>query len=286
MDCPKCGKSVSSEDYNCIYCGTLLKTRTEPEKKKLFGGKDKSEKKTKEKKKIFSGEKKDMQKTDPASDLPKLTDDTEASPLLKKIKIAAAVTAAVLIVVLAVIVVLSIRSGKGERYAQDASEFIGKGVAALNDSGDRYYGDNSAYNGVNTAVKFDCITESDKHVTVQGVKYPAWAVTLKLSSVQFITDVTYTDFSLLKKDIRGVKADGLVSLERFHEGDKQSSVLKEIDMDPYSIPYSQSGITTYTYKYYFKQDNGDEQAVILRASFDEDGKYKYSTTELLIQENM
>ena len=121
---------------------------------------------------------------------------------------------------------------------------------------------------------------------VQGIVYPEWAVTLKLSDAKFITDVTYLNFDLLKKDIRGEKRSSQVSLERFHEGDKQSSVMKEIDLDPYSITFSQSGNVTYVYKYYYKRDNGDEQAVLLRAVFSEDGKYRYSSAELLFPENM
>jgi hypothetical protein len=45
-------------------------------------------------------------------------------------------------------------------------------------------------------------------------------------------------------------------------------------------------VETYTYKYYYTRDNGDEQQAILRVAFSESGKYKYSTTELIYPQNM
>lgn len=292
MVCPKCNKTVSSEDYNCIYCGTQLKSRPADDKRSIFGKKkDKDKEKDKNKSKERS-EKRSSKNALSVRDAVILSSDDDLYPKAKargleqKLKLAAICVLAVAVIVLIAVFVGSVSGRKGERYAEFASEYIGSSVGDLNKKGERFYADNSAYYGVNSAVKFDCVTESEKSVTVQGIKYPEWAVFLKLSSAEFITDVTYTNFALLKKDIRGAKSDALISLERFHDGDKQSSVLKEIDISPYSISYTQAGLTTYTYKYYYKRDNDDEQAVILRVVFNEKGVYKYSSTELIIPANM
>lgn len=246
--------------------------KTEKVKRGLFGKKEPAEIEVKsEKKKIGRGE-----KSEPA----------ERTINLKLILIAAAVVAVVL---LTVIIVVNYRSAEGERYAENAYDYIGRNIRDLNDAmtGKLYYADSSQYAGVNNAVKFDYIAESEKTLRAGGVKYPKWAVTIKNDkNGGFISDVIYTDFSVVKGDMRGIKTDGLINLDRFSEGEKKSSVLREIKPRPYSIACSQTGIILYTYKYWYKLDNGDEQAAILRVGFSEKGDFKYSTTELIIPPNM
>ena len=202
----------------------------------------------------------------------------------KIIFIAAAV---VVIGVIVLLIVLSYRSKEGERYADKAFGYIGRSVADLNADSDIFYSDGSAYAGVNTALKFDYIAEDDSSVKAGGVKYPRWAVTVTNEETGgMIKEVTYTDFTVVKSDMRGLKTDGLISLDRFSEGEKQSTVLRAIDIRPYSMTCSRTGIILYTYKYRYKLDNGDEQAAILRVGFSEKGDYKYSSTELLIPQYM
>lgn len=294
MNCPKCGKKVSSEDYNCIYCGVQLKSVVPKEKKGLFGRKGKD--KTKEKASVKRHEDKRPEPPKDKAPIPvkvNRKDEGAGEAVIKSgadkfriVKIGVIAALGIAVIVLVLILIHSVMSKKGERYSEVASEYIGRSVGELNQDGDLFYADNSAYYGVNSTMKYDLIGESTESVKVQGIKYPEWAVTLDLSDAKFITDVTYTDFSVVKHDVRGVKKSSQVSLERFTDGDKQSSVLREIDMKPYSISYSQNGLTTYTYKYYYKRDNDDEQAVILRVVFTEKGKYRYFTSELLFPENM
>ena len=294
MNCPKCGKKVSSEDFNCIYCGVQLKS-TSPDRKKnksLFGKDKNKAKKTKDTKDERSESlpaKVRVKSVKPPKEGDTVMNDAAAKAVgdrFRAVKIAVIAVLAVVVVILVIVLVGSMMGRKGERYSVQASEYIGKSVGDLNQDSELFYADTSEYYSINSTVDYDCIGESGDTVEVQGIRYPKWAVTLKLSEAKFITDVTYTDFSVVKHDVRGVKKDGQVSLERFHDGDKQSAVLREIDMKPYSISYSQAGITTYTYKYYYKRDNGDEQAVLMRAVFTEKGKYRYSTAELLFPANM
>ena len=46
------------------------------------------------------------------------------------------------------------------------------------------------------------------------------------------------------------------------------------------------GNTTYTYKYYYMTDYGDAQTVILTATFDEDDKFLYDSSEVVYPMNM
>jgi hypothetical protein len=277
MDCPKCRKAVSDSDYVCPYCGT--KIRTEPEKsKKKRTEKDKSVK-VKVKSNTTKGGLFKRKKSPDREVIPK-------SELLSKFKIVAVVICIILIVILLITILFSALSSKGEKYADIAAQYIGKDFSAIKDEDDIHFKDESACFGVNSTVDFDYIFESDKKIKAQDIAYPQWAVTISLADNNYITDVTYTNFSVIKKDMRGEKHGSLVNLDNFKEGCKQSSVTKYVDMTPYNIHYAQSGIVTYTYKYYYFRDNGDAQQVILRVAFTEDGKYKYYTSELIYPDNM
>ena len=205
------------------------------------------------------------------------------------IKLILIIAAALAVILLIMWIVLSFRSSQGERYAESAYEYIGRNIRDLNDgmSGKLYFSDSSQYAGVNNALKFDHIAESEGSLRAGGVKYPKWAVTIKNDkNGGHISDVTYTDFTVVKGDMRGLKTDGLINLDRFSEGEKKSSVLREIKPRPYSISCSQTGIILYTYKYWYKLDSGDEQAAILRVGISEKGDFKYAANEILIPPNM
>ncbi len=203
-----------------------------------------------------------------------------------KLQILAIFVCAAAIVVILIVVLVSVLSSKGEGYAEDAADNIGRSVDVLNDSDEVHYKDESDYYGVNSAISFDYVFESEDDITADGISYPEWAVFLTMSDDEFITDVVYTDFTVIKKDMRGQRRDSVVNLDSYSKGAKRSTVLKSVNLDPYSITYSQSGIVSYCFKYYYERDNGDEQAAITRVAFSEDGEYQYYTTELLIPTNM
>ncbi|MGN0632853.1 MAG: hypothetical protein ACI4JW_03190 [Oscillospiraceae bacterium] len=267
MECPKCRKKISDDEYTCPFCSTKLKEA--PKKKRslnLFGGK--KPKKNRRQKNVNTGKEVVKQGFD------------------MKFKLLALGLCVILVIVIIAVVFGSLMTSEGEKYAEYAAEFIGNDIKKLESENEMHFSDESAFYGVNSAVAFDYIYESEDDIKAGGISYPEWAVFANTGKEGFITDVIYTDFTVVKKDMRGIKRKGLVDLDTFKKGDKQNSVLKSIDMRPYSISYSQSGIITYTYKYYFKRDNGDEQAVILRAAFNEKGKYQYYTTELIFPDNM
>lgn len=274
MECPKCRKTVSEYDYECPYCGVKIKQRPEKKPKRVRAKAADSGERVK--RGLF------MRKKPPMPPPP----DAERKKGGSGLKIAALIICGVLIVIIIVAVAVSLAGSKGEKYAESAAEYIGSGLSTIESKTDMHFLDESKYSGVNSAVAFDYVLESDKSTSVWGVEYPEWAVFLKMSSADFVTDVTYTDFSVVHKDIRGVKHKELIDLDSFDENAKQAKVMNYIDIDPYSICYSQSGRVTYTYKYYYKLDNGDEQAAVLRVVFNEDGKFKYSTTELVYPDNM
>ena len=70
---------------------------------------------------------------------------------------------------------LNIISGKGENTAESISEYIGIDVAKAQKKLDMHFKDESAFQGVNNALNFDYIIESDDSVNVDGINYPEWA---------------------------------------------------------------------------------------------------------------
>ncbi len=277
MLCPKCKKEIDDLISECPFCHTYIKTN-EGQRKKLS---DKRRGQLTDKRR-----KKDKNKTIRVRAVP---DGTEIKRGLGKrgLKLVIVGGIAAVFIILIIVIVMAITASKGLRYAEDASVYIGEQPQTLNVRTGIQYLDESKFYGVNSAVTFDYIYESEKSVKVQGIEYPAWAVTLSVSdNGGHISRVTYTDFSVLKHDIRGKKLDGCIDLDRFASGTKQSAVMKEIDLSPYSITYSEDGGVTYVYKYYYKRDNGDEQAMLTRVTFSDKGKYKYSTNEVLIPKNM
>jgi hypothetical protein len=273
MECPKCRKTVGESDYDCPYCGTKIKSAP----KKKSKGKLKKLAEKKQTKKHASPRKGDNLSPENVK---------TGLDLAGKLKYVALGFCILLVVIIAVAVLSSAFSSKGEKYAELAAEYIGSDFKSLKNADGVNFKDESDYFGVNSAMKFDYIFESDGKLKANDISFPEWAVTVDVDSSNYVTDVTYTNFKMIKKDMRGSKHDSLVTLDTFKAGDKQSAVTKYIDMEPYSISYAQSGIVTYTYKYYYTRDNGDAQQVILRASFTEEGKYKYYTSELVFPDNL
>ncbi len=279
MLCPKCQKEISDQIIECPFCHTSIRM-TDKQRKKLA---DKQRRQIADKRR-----KKDKNKNKTIRFFQKKTAYEIKHGLTRRgVKLIIGGGIAAVVVIIAVVIVMALTASKGLRYAEDASAYIGEQPQTLNVKTGIQYLDESKFYGVNSAIAFDYIYESDKTVKVQGIEYPSWAVTLTTSDNSgHISKVTYTDFSTLKHDIRGKKLSGCIDLDRFSSGTKQSAVMKAIDLSPYSITYSEDGGITYVYKYYYKRDNGDEQAMLTRVTFSEKGKYKYSTNEVLIPRNM
>ena len=275
MKCPECGKKTSGKLDKCPFCGADTSSQSKNKSGGVFG--------------LLTKKKDDAPKVIEvkAIDENKGESGRAAVRRLMNPKVILIAAGVVVIAVIVLLIVLTFHSKEGERYAEKAYGYIGRSVADLNANSDIFYADGSAYAGVNAALRFDYIAEDDSSIRAGGVKYPKWAVTVNNEDTGgIIKEITYTDFTVLKNDMRGLKTDGLISLDRFSEGEKKSKVLREIDIRPYSMTYSRTGIILYTYKYRYKLENGDEQAAILRVGFSEKGDYKYSSTELLIPQYM
>lgn len=268
MDCPKCGKKIGDKDNVCTNCGVVIRENAENTKlsTKLFNKKNK---------------KKNPLET---SKLGK-TEKLRSKFGMKHLKILIGVIVAALIVLLIITLVVSIASGKGKKLANKTSEYVGKSVAVAESKLDVKFKDKSAYAGLNKALEFDYVEESEDSVKVDGVTYPEWAVLIKVDKKQYINTVKYCDFKLLKKNIKGIECDKLINLDKFDKGTSLDKVLDAVDIDPYSISYA-NDLVTYRFRYWFDSDTGDEQQVVLDVSFDGDNKFLYYSSNLVYPENL
>lgn len=263
MNCPKCGKPVGDHDAICPNCGTELFIDTALADK------------------IFS-----------RSSAPLIEDKTEKDkkkhklPDIKKhLKLILIAAAVIVVIVLAVIIIVSVTSNKGEKIAEKTSDFIGADFDVAEKKLDAKFKQESAYKGLSNVIDYDRVAESDGSVKVDGVTYPEWAALVKLDDEGRIITVKYADFESLKDDIKGYKKEHIVNLDKFDVGSSRSSIEKELDMDFYSVTFSKDG-AAYVYRYWYENDSGDVQPVVLTVNFDNDGDYTSYSSVLLYHQFM
>lgn len=263
MNCPKCGKAVGDHDAICPNCGTELFIDTALADK------------------IFN-----KSSTPLIEESPEKVKKPRKLPDLKKhLKFIVIAAAVILVIAIAVIIIVSIASNKGEKIAQKTSDFIGADFDVAEKKLDAKFKEESAYRGLTNVIDYDRVAESDGSVKVDGVTYPEWAVLVKLDDEGRIVTVKYADFESIKSDIKGYKKEHIVNLDKFNVGSSRSTVEKELDMDYYSVTYSKDG-AAYVYRYWYENDSGDAQPVVLTVNFDNDGDYQSYSSVLLYHQFM
>lgn len=253
MICKKCKEVLPDDATVCTCCGAKIKAKKQKEKKpkKLRGA--------------GTGE--------------------EKVSLLSKLKLAGTALGLIILAVAVVVLVVSLFSSDGEKTAQTLSEYIGQTMLdARNDSDIKVY-DESKYKAVNNAMKFNYLIEADDNVKVDGINFPEWVVTISLNDKEEIVTVTYTDFTVCKKNHKGPKSDALINLDNIKKNEKYKNVASEIDLDVYSITY-ESAFVTYTYKYYYEDEAGNEQAVRLTVTYNANLEYQYYSSSLVFPDDI
>lgn len=268
MNCPKCHKPIGDNDAICKNCGLVIREDLVKTKKSLFSSKSK-----KADSKNGRSELSFLRKPS-KNDLGSVQ---AAKPLGEKIRLIAIAAAAVLFVIVVIIIVVKISSNGGEKTATKLADYINKPLTTAQDKLEIHLKDESAFDGVNYSMSFNYIYEPEDDIEIDEVKYPEWAVTVDVDDDDDITSVTYTDFTVLKKNYKGIKRDSKIDIGKYESGDKLSDILKDLDMDPYSITTKIIG-KTYVFKYYYIADNGDAKRVIITAIFDSSDKLDYVTS--------
>ena len=271
MKCPNCGNNVGEHDAICPACGGELFVDTKLAEKlfsnnsepmpddELFGKQNKKPKKKRQGKSF---------KID-----------------LHSIKLIFIAVLSVAVIVLVAILVFRMMGNKGEKYAKKASDFIGADFEIASKKMDFKIKQESGYKGLTSVVDYDYVAEAEKDVRIDGVNYPEWAILFKLDDNKHITDVRYCNFKGIKSDIKGVKKEHNVNLDKFNPGTEKETIDKELDMKYYSIDFTKDG-EAYIYRYWYENDSGDEQPVVLTVNYDENGNFKSYTPQLIYHQFM
>lgn len=275
MKCPKCSFEVGDQDARCPKCGSELfidtvladKIFTNGVKPSDISFEDESEP-------VPAKKKKQRTKTRSSAKQKKSSFD------LGRMKLPIIIILTLIVLVIVVLLVLSLRATKGEKVAKKAADYIGADYETVRDKLGAKTKEESAFKGLTAVIEYDYIAESEKEIRLDGVNYPEWAVIFMLDSQKRIQTVKYCDFKNIKNDLKGEKKEHAVNLDKFNRGAKQADVEKELDMNYYSITYTKSG-TTYTYRYWYENDAGDEQPVVLYVNYDKDGDYVDHSSELI-----
>lgn len=253
MICPRCKCEISDDSKTCEICG-----------KKIAKGK-----------RFFGKSKKSKTKVNPM-----LEKEPKKISAESKIKLIAAVLATVAVVIVILVIIVKVNNETGINTAKEIAEYINEPILTARNETDIYLSDESAFDGVNNLAKFHYVVESEKHVEVDGVKYPKWAVLVHLNDNDEIANITYVDFTVLKKNHKGCKTDGEITLDEVKTGDKYRKTVDKIDAEPFAVVFDGTN-TTYVYKYYFINEYKDEQAMTLSVVFNKNNDYAYSTSQRL-----
>lgn len=192
----------------------------------------------------------------------------------------------ILIIVLIICLIMHLSSSKGKRVADNITKYIGESPKKAEQGLDISLKERSDFSGINNAVKFDRIYESEESITVDDITYPEWAVFVTLDeNPETIITVKYTDFSIIEKNLSGLERKSEVDLSRFDESDSFGTISDEIGLDYYSVAYTNYNVT-YVYKYWYKTETGDKQAVLLTAKFSKKNKFLEYKSERLYPPNL
>ncbi|MFT3952595.1 MAG: zinc ribbon domain-containing protein [Oscillospiraceae bacterium] len=242
MVCPRCKEVLPDDAEKCEVCGKKLKKTSVSFFKK--------------------------KQADPARQ------DAPATKLLKskKLKIALLVVLLAAVAVIVIILIVSAVSGKGLKTAKELSKYIGKDYDTSIDKTDLNPSAKSNFDVVNHTMVFNSIVESEDGIKVDGVNVPEWAVTIHVNDKKEIADVTYTDFTVLKDNVKGEKLKSEIDTIGIDVGDPYEEVSDSIGLDPYRIVYTDEE-QTYSYRYYYKNSAGDEIGVELALVFDDNDEF-------------
>lgn len=199
-------------------------------------------------------------------------------PLLIMIGASAVV---VLIVLIVFFIVGLIKANEGKKLADDLRGELGKSISMAEKNTGVIMKLTSQYTSLRDIMDYDYIYESSSDVKVGGVKVPEWVVFVSVDGNDKISSVTYYDFKSLKKNWKGIKTSEPVDNIAIAYNMTKKEADKIISVAPLAITYSNDDTATYLYKYYFLDENGNEQVYRLSVTYSlEDSVRGISTTEV------
>lgn len=172
----------------------------------------------------------------------------------------------ILIVLLVFFIVGLIKGNEGKKLADDLRNELGKSISMAEKNTGVVMKLDSQNILLKDIVDYDYICESDSEVKVGGIKVPEWAVFVSVDGNDKISSVTYYNFKSLKKNWKGVKTDAVDTTAIAYNMTKKEAD-KIISVSPLAVTYSNDDTATYLYKYYYLDENGNEQVYRLSITY-------------------
>lgn len=191
----------------------------------------------------------------------------------KKVKIIFVIAFAVIIIISAIIIIFGIRRNDGKKIAEKLSEKIG----TTSEKAEKYAGiklkESSKYDFINEIGDFSEVYESSDKVVVNGVHVPKWVIFCYSDDTGRLTEINYYDYTVLKKNINGIKSDKLIDISKIKEGMTINEVKNIIGFEPICINRDDDDKKIYKYKYYYKdKKTKDEKSYYITVMFNFDDK--------------
>ena len=239
MKCPNCGFDIDDNEVYCPHCGMEIVAENKPE--------NEDKKKPKKRSKGDMGDK----------------DGGEKKDLSLILKVAAAAAVVILIVIIIVSVSVSVNASKGRKIFDKIP--LGRDAAIIaSETGAVFLtGESSGYSVVNYIADYDHICESEKSVTVDGIKLPEWAVLLRENSSGSVEEAVLYNFSILKHSWMGEKLSSKIEASAVEFGSKIRSAERSIGLKPYTIiKESAENTSTYVYRYHYTDEESGNNFVM------------------------
>ena len=235
MKCPNCGSEIADNEVYCQHCGMEI----------VEAGQTDSEEQKKSKKS-------------------RSTKDGDGKKNLSLIlKAAAAVVVIILIVIIIVSVTASVNASKGRKIFDKIP--LGRDAAMIGSETGAVFltGESSEYSVVNYIADYDHICESEKSVTVDGIRLPEWAVLLRENPSGMVEEAVLYNFSILKHSWMGEKLGDKIEASAVEFGSKIKSAERSIGLKPYTIiKESTENTSTYVYRYHYIDEGSGNNFVM------------------------
>ncbi len=241
MKCPECGIEINDNELFCTSCGAEIITAIPDEKKK------KSTKKFSLFKKKKESETEAVQK------------DKKKNFKLVGI-ILLAVIAIIAVVVIIVNIVASVRANEGRKILEKIP--LGRDVEIIEADTEKDFVDTSVYGAVGHIADFDYICESEKSIVVGGITVPEWAVVLKKSSGNSVSEAALLNFNAIEHNWMGEKTALSIDLSVIEFGSTIKKTERSLGLKPYTIiKNSDNNTSVYVFRYHYIDDETENTIV-------------------------
>ncbi|MBR3629484.1 MAG: hypothetical protein IKN55_03320 [Oscillospiraceae bacterium] len=157
----------------------------------------------------------------------------------------------------------------GARFAEALSEQIGVSPETAQKYAHITLQNASEFACVNQAAEqYKYLYESQRTVTVSGVKIPQWVIYVGEKN-DTVTDIQYYDYAQLQKYGSGVKTNAHVDASGIINGMDPAAVQTYVGFKPLRIVYTNKSMEE-SYKYYYKDANtGNTVSYILHVTYED-----------------